>query len=270
MKASDCWASFRSMHRRVRCGSRRPAEADPGEWLALPPAPLTPFDGADFDRLLDPLEAERTRLGQSGTVSAPSTPDRVRDEDLLALSRAADPGGDMHALTGVVATLLRRLRRMEPDPHPWREAVLAPMTGEAALDVHRAIDPVASPLEGHEEAVAGVVDLLAAVLRRTPSAARGRASAGAPPSASSPIRPTRSVEVTMSVNMNVFCRPRSGGDRTARPLVAQERLDLLEVSVRPEPLEARARAAAGPAELRSRRPRPPVPRRSAPARVALS
>src|SRR5438093_891945 len=70
----------------------------------------------------------------------------------------------MHALTGEVAALARGLGGMQPDPNGRSEAVLAAVAHEAALDVDRAVDAVDGTLEGHEESVAGVVDLVAAVL----------------------------------------------------------------------------------------------------------
>src|SRR5687768_18459219 len=54
---------------------------------------------------------------------------------------------------------------MQADPHPWCEAVLPPVAHESPLDVDGALDGVTGALEGHEEAVAGMVDLVTLVLR---------------------------------------------------------------------------------------------------------
>ena len=128
----------------------------------------------------------------------------------------------MHASTGVVATLLRRFRRMEPDAHPRREPVLAPVTGEAALDVDGALDPVASPLEGDEEPVAGLLDLLAPML--------GERRSQLPVVPAKELLPALVSDQADEVGgghdvgeHERLRRPRTGGD--GRPLVvAQERL----------------------------------------------
>ena len=82
----------------------------------------------------------------------------------------------MDALPGVVAPAASRVGRVEPDPDLRSETMLAAVADEPALDVDRAVDRVGRAFEGHEEAIAGVVDHLAVVLRDSRRAARGRAS----------------------------------------------------------------------------------------------
>ena len=78
------------------------------------------------------------------------------------------------------------------------------MLGESALDRHRRLHGIDGPVETDEESVPGVADLRAVdARRRLPGAARS-CQASRASHFSSPMRPTRSVEVTMSVNMKVL------------------------------------------------------------------
>ena len=70
----------------------------------------------------------------------------------------------MHTVAGVVAAVRARLGRVQADPHPGREAVLAPVYRQAAPDGDPAADGVRGAVEGDEEAISSVPHLLTAVL----------------------------------------------------------------------------------------------------------
>ena len=110
-------------------------------------------------------------------------------EDLLTRRGGANAGGHVHAAYQVVAALARRLRCVETDADRGREPVLVAMPRQSPLDVDPALEPIDRPPEGHEEPVAGVVDLLTAVGWRRRIAALGHATRSNSPQASSPIEP---------------------------------------------------------------------------------
>jgi len=72
----------------------------------------------------------------------------------------------MHAASLVSGRSLERLRDVEPDPDGRREAVIPPVLQQPLPDGQGAHDRCVSRRERHEEAVAGVVDLLAFVLAK--------------------------------------------------------------------------------------------------------
>ena len=121
-----------------------------------------------------------TRGSDSGKRVGPaSSRTAAGDQDLLAVGGSPDARGDVHAAARIVAAVAGGLGCMEADAHPGREPVLSAMPRQATLDVHRALQPVDRPLEGHEETVAGLFHLLAPDDGRRMSAAPDRASAAA-------------------------------------------------------------------------------------------
>ncbi len=80
-----------------------------------------------------------------------------------------------------VARLTRRLGGVQSDAHEGREAVFLAMADQATLDVDGTLDAVEGMLEGDEEAVARVLDLLSLMLARWTCGAPDRASAAASP-----------------------------------------------------------------------------------------
>ena len=105
--------------------------------------------------------------------------DGARREDLPWSRSRADASGDMHALPGVVATPAGRLGHVKPDPDRRREAMLAAVAHEPALDVDRTVDRVdrAVRMPRRSRRRCGSPPRRGAA--RPPSAARGRASPGA-------------------------------------------------------------------------------------------
>jgi hypothetical protein len=66
----------------------------------------------------------------------------------------------MHALPAIRAVVLLRRRGMNPYAHLWGEALSPAVIEERALNGHAALDRRAGCPEGHEEAVAGMIDFL--------------------------------------------------------------------------------------------------------------
>ena len=90
------------------------------------------------------------------------------DEDLATARSRPDAGCEVHASTHVVEPHLVRRGGVETDAHRGREALLVTMRGKAPLDGDGGLDRSVGIREGEEEAVAGGLDLLAALLRRPP------------------------------------------------------------------------------------------------------
>ena len=113
---------------------------------------------------------------------------RARDEDLLAVAGGADAGGDMHAAAAGsrapsrdASAVWRPMRTVGAKPCSWRCRASRRWMSTAQSR------PSSGPLEGDEEAVAGVLDLLAAVVRE-----RGSQLAVVPSAAVRPRRHRRS------------------------------------------------------------------------------
>src|SRR5207247_5291560 len=113
--------------------------------------------------LADSLEGQRTRLRDLEPGFAGLLEGVGGDQDLLASCRGADPSRNVHAPAAVVAAIPRRFGRVQTNPHRRREPMFAAVSREPLLDVDRALDRFGSRVECHEEAVAGALDLLAAV-----------------------------------------------------------------------------------------------------------
>ena len=85
-------------------------------------------------------------------------------EDLIRFCNGSDARGNVNPLAAKAAVCGDRVGCVDADANRWREAVVTPMLGERSLDRHGARDGCSRVLEGDEEAVARVVDLLASVV----------------------------------------------------------------------------------------------------------
>src|SRR5438876_2015180 len=78
---------------------------------------LAPVDGANFDRLADSLEGQRTRRRDLEPGFAGLLEGVGGDQDLLASCRGAHPSCNVHAPAAVVAAIPRRFGRVQTNPH---------------------------------------------------------------------------------------------------------------------------------------------------------
>ena len=152
--------------RRRQRPERREVLAEPGR------DELEELDGAgtSFSRWRPSGRNERSGSGLvAGDVAR-----RPRDDDLLAVGRRADPGGDddVHADVALVAEL--GLAGVDPDAQAMRLVVRPRLGGERPLDLGRGRDRIARACEREKDPVAGPVDL---VRRRCAPRPRARARA---------------------------------------------------------------------------------------------
>src|SRR5713226_7231246 len=89
-------------------------------------------------------------------------------EHLATVRLGGDTCGLVHALAAVSGADASRRRPVQPDANLRRKSVIAAMVGQCPLDLHRALEGAVGLFETDEEAVAGVVDLLAGVRGKQP------------------------------------------------------------------------------------------------------
>src|SRR5688572_24885439 len=126
-------------------------------------AQALPDDADDIDRRRDALELQGALRGHgkrpTRRVKGCST-----DQDLRAIGRGTDAGGDADARPHVVGAGAAGLCGVNADAYGWREPFPLATGREAALKIDHRLDRAGWISEGEEEAVPGVLDHLAAVL----------------------------------------------------------------------------------------------------------
>src|SRR5690606_15939752 len=123
-----------------------------------------PLVRAHLDRILDALQRDFSWLARRQRRLPGGLPGDGGDEDLVALGDGADPSRHVDTVTRVVTVGVGGLGGVQADANSRSEAVVAPLPVEETLDGYRAGDRIGGILEGHEEAVTGVLHLLAVML----------------------------------------------------------------------------------------------------------
>ena len=101
----------------------------------------------------------RSEPESSGDVAG-----RLRDDHLTAVRGRADAGRHVHVQPDVAIVGAHRLAGMDPDRHSHLRRLRPLLRIQRALDVGGRRQGITGALEGEEDAVAGPVDLAAAVL----------------------------------------------------------------------------------------------------------
>ena len=89
---------------------------------------------------------------------------RAAGDDFVCFSHRGDSGGGVDALAAIAAAGRDCIGRVDSDADGRSKAVLATMSGEFPLDRDAACERRRGLTKGDEEAVARMVDLLAAML----------------------------------------------------------------------------------------------------------
>jgi hypothetical protein len=118
-----------------------------------------------------PLEPEAAAVDQFDVLGpAQDTPHGFREQDLAALGLSRDAGSGIHRLPKQVRLLLDSLSRVQADAHPHLlVGVLTVVLLQRPLDAHCAGHGLSGRGEGHHEAVAQGLHLVAAVLLDLPA-----------------------------------------------------------------------------------------------------
>src|SRR5690348_15440389 len=120
---------------------------------------LPPLHSDDLERPGKPLHSDLSLLRYLET----GRHRLAAGEDLIGPRQRSNARCLVHALAAVPSCRAAGISGMQADAQARRETVVAPMVGQVALDRDGAVDGRLRIGKGHEESVAGMVDLFPAV-----------------------------------------------------------------------------------------------------------
>src|SRR5439155_716192 len=120
------------------------------------------------------LERYAAAIGEGEALTGGELPDDVGDQDLSGPRMGGDPRRRLHGAAEEVLTFRDRLARIETDAHPdGGVGLVRVVSGDGLLHGDGALDGARSRPERGHDAVAGVLDLGAAVMAKRVADPRG-------------------------------------------------------------------------------------------------